>query len=279
MRRLLPYPAAEVDALALYADGNRTPPAHRPYVVVNMVASVDGATAVGGVTRALGSPADRAIFLHLRHLADAVLVGAATVRMERYGPVRLDASERGQRQRRGKAPRPPIVVVSRSLDFDWQTPFFVDADPRAIILAPADAEPDRLEQARDRAEVIATGRGTVDLANAFSQLRRRGISLLLCEGGPTLNSELVTAGLIDELCLTVAPLLAPGGPKGILGPGFDQRTSVPAPGAPPRRRGFSLPPLLGQVAGPYPTPNRATTVAAYEPTPPQRLSCTNCPTC
>ena len=199
--------------------------------------------------------------------------------MERYGPVRLDASERGQRQRRGKAPRPPIVVVSRSLDFDWQTPFFVDADPRAIIFAPADAEPDRLEQARDRGEVIATGRGTVDLANAFSQLRRRGISLLLCEGGPLAQFRAgncrTDRRTLPHRRAFVGTWRAKGNPR----PRVDQRTSVPAPGAPPRRRGFSLPPLLGQVAGPYPTPNRATTVAAYEPTPPQRLSCTNCPTC
>jgi riboflavin-specific deaminase-like protein len=222
LRQLFPLAAEDVDPLELYDRGDRRPPSHRPYVLVNMVASVDGATSVDGLTRALGSPTDRMIFLHLRDLADAVLVGAATVRAERYGPIRTDPSERERRKRRGQKPRPAIVVVSRSLDFDWESPFFTDADPKPLILAPADTQPERLKRVRHRADVLATGQATVDLTDALSQLRGQGVELLLCEGGPMLNTELIRAGLIDEICLTVAPLLASGGPRGIFGAGLTQ---------------------------------------------------------
>jgi riboflavin biosynthesis pyrimidine reductase len=213
-------PVGEVSTLEIYDRDDRGAPPHRPYVLVNMVSSADGATAVDGLTGSLGSPADRAIFLHLRDLVDAVLVGAATVRAEGYGPVRTGPTERDRRQRRGQTPRPPVVVVSRSLGFDWASPFFTEADPRPVILAPTDAEPERLERADHHAVVLTAGQATVDLADGLSQLRARGIRLLLCEGGPTLNAELLRAGLIDEICLTVAPLLAPAGPKGILGSGL-----------------------------------------------------------
>jgi riboflavin-specific deaminase-like protein len=197
--------ATEVDALAFYGKDDRRPPAGRPYVIVNMVASVDGATAVDGVTKALGSPTDRAIFLHLREIADAILVGASTVRAERYGPARPGTRARAQRADRGQWPRPPIVVVSRSLDFEWSAPFFTEADPPPVLLAPGDANPVRLESARQHAEVSTYGERSVDLAAALADLRDRGVAVLLCEGGPTLNTELLAAGLIDELCLTIAP--------------------------------------------------------------------------
>jgi riboflavin biosynthesis pyrimidine reductase len=188
-----------------------------------MVTSLDGATAVDGVTAALGSPTDRAIFLHLRDLADAVLVGAATVRVESYGPVRTSPRAQADRLVRGQTPKPPVVVVSRSVNFDWDTPFFVDADPPPILLLPADTDPRQLRQARQSAEVITAGKGTVDLPDALSELRSLGVKILLCEGGPNLNTEMLRAQLIDELCLTIAPLMSPGGyPRGIFAPSTGQ---------------------------------------------------------
>lgn len=223
-KRARPVPAPETEALALYDNADRHPPAGRPYVIVNMVTSVDGATAVDGVTQALGSPTDRAIFLHLRNVADAILVGASTVRAERYGPARPTAPARAQRLDRGQAPKPPIVVVSRSMEFAWDSPFFTDADPLPILLAPSDAEPARLEAAGRYAEVATYGHGAVDLAAALGGLRARGIEILLCEGGPTLNTELLGAELIDELCLTIAPLCVGGNPqRGVFAP-----TAAPA---------------------------------------------------
>jgi riboflavin-specific deaminase-like protein len=208
--QLLPRPAGDVDALRLYSDVDRPARPDRPYVVVNMVSTVDGAISVDGLTKGLGSPTDRAIFLHLRDVTDAVLVGAATVRAERYGPARPSPEVQARREAGGQAPRPPIVAVSRSIDFDWETPFFTDADPRPILLVPADADPARLARARRSGDVIAGGEGDVDLVAALGALRRRGIEVLLCEGGPSLNAQMLRAGLVDELCLTVAPMLTGG---------------------------------------------------------------------
>jgi len=221
VRRLLPPPAADVDATTMYGNAGRSAPPGRPYVVVNMVASVDGATAVRGVTKALGSPTDRAVFLHLRDVADAILVGAATVRAERYGPARPSPEVQDRRRHAGQAPSPPIVAVSRQVAFDWDTPLFAGADPRPILLVPADADVTRTRRARQVADVIATGSGGVDLTDALRQLRARGTRVLLCEGGPSLNAQLLEAGLVDELCLTVAPVLTGGShPAGIFaGPG------------------------------------------------------------
>jgi riboflavin-specific deaminase-like protein len=216
VRQLFPLPGGEVDALSLYGNDDRNAPPDRPYVIVNMVTSIDGATAVDGVTKALGSPTDRAVFLHLRDVADAILVGASTVRAERYGPARPTAAARAARRARGQSASPPIVAVSRSIDFDWETPFFTDADPRPILLVPAGADPAKLERAGRAADILTSGDEAVDLVEALARLRQRGVNVLLCEGGPTLNTELLSAGLIDELCLTVAPMLIGGpSPRGV----------------------------------------------------------------
>jgi riboflavin-specific deaminase-like protein len=218
VRQLFPLPGGEVDPLSLYGNQDRVVPADRPYVIVNMVTSIDGATAVDGVTKALGSPTDRAVFLHLRDVADAILVGASTVRAERYGPARPTAAAQAARQAGGQVARPPMVAVSRSIDFDWETSFFTDADPRPILLVPASADPDKLERAGRSAEILISGETTVDLTGALAQLRKRGVKVLLCEGGPSLNTQLLSAGLIDELCLTVAPMLVGGpSPRGVFG--------------------------------------------------------------
>ncbi|MGH8922573.1 MAG: dihydrofolate reductase family protein, partial [Actinomycetes bacterium] len=188
-------------------------------VMVNMVTSADGATAVDGVTRALGSRADRAIFVRLRDVADGILVGASTVRAERYGPARPSPEAQRQRLERGQTRRPPIVVASRSMDFDWDTPFFADADPPPHLLAPEDTDPATLDRARRAATVTTSGQATVDLAAALASLRAGGIDILLCEGGPTLNAELIDTGLVDELCLTVAPVyVGGGGHRGVFAP-------------------------------------------------------------
>ena len=215
--RIFPPPRAEVDIATLYGNEGRQLPPDRPYVTVNMVASIDGATAVDGVTKALGSTTDRAIFLHLREVADAILVGASTIRAERYGPARPTPAARASRVERGKAATPPIVVVSRSVTFDWQSALFTDNETRPILLVPGDVEPEKLKRASELADVVTCGEGTVDLLSALGQLRSRGIEMLLCEGGPTLNTELLNAGLVDELCLTIAPLLVGGPhPRGVV---------------------------------------------------------------
>jgi riboflavin-specific deaminase-like protein len=218
--RLFPRPEIDLDPVVLYGNEDRTLRAGRPYVMVNMVSSIDGSTALGGVTKALGSATDRAIFLHLRDVADAILVGASTVRAERYGPARPTRDVQSDRLARGQSPTPPIVVVSRSINFDWQTPFFTESDPPPILLVPGNADVTKLGRAAQSANVITCGDTEVHLPDALSELHRRGVNILLCEGGPTLNTQLLQANLIDELCLTVAPLLVGGSqPRGIFAAG------------------------------------------------------------
>lgn len=217
MRQLFPLQAEDVDPAPLYTD-TRPMVGDRPYVVVNMVTSIDGATAVGGVTAKLGGPGDRRIFFLLRSLADVILVGAQTVRAEGYGPPRLAAQAVKARLERGQPALPTIAVVSRSLDFDWSSPLFSNPTTRPILLTVGSTDDEGMSRAGERAEVLIAGDTSVDLAQGLRQLRTLGAALVLCEGGPTLNAGLANAGVLDELCLTVAPLLVgDGGPARIMG--------------------------------------------------------------
>jgi riboflavin biosynthesis pyrimidine reductase len=214
VRRLLPDPAGPVDPLEVYGE----PPTAdgRPGLRLNMVASADGATAVEGRSRALSSAADQALFRVMRALTDVIMVGAGTVRVEGYGPPRLPDEAIAGRTRRGQAPLPRIAVVTGSVELDWGSPLFIEPSSRPIVIAPADAMPDRVARAREVADVILAGAGSVDLAAAFATLGLDGVRTVLCEGGPALNGSLAPAGLVDELCLTVAPLLESGGAKRVL---------------------------------------------------------------
>lgn len=211
MRQIYPEVRDDVDPAQVYDDPRRRERRDRPYVFVNMVASVDGATVIDGVTEQLGSPGDRHIFFLLRSLADGILVGAETVRAEGYGPPRVRAEFAEGRVARGQPPVPRIAVVTRSLRLDWSSALFTTDSSRPFVLAPADANDERLDEARAVADVIAVGETELDLSAALAGLADRGIAALLCEGGPTLNGALLTHGLIDELCLTLSPSLVAGG--------------------------------------------------------------------
>jgi riboflavin biosynthesis pyrimidine reductase len=188
LRRLLPEPAGDVTAAEAYA-ADRPARDGRPWVLVSMVASLDGATAIGGVSGGLGGPGDRLVFAALRSLADIVLVGAATVRAEGYGAPR----KVGQR----------IAVVSRSGDVDLTSPLVTSG---AALLVTAEDGPQR------PVPTVRAGRGGVDLAAALAVLHaEHGAGVVSCEGGPSLNAQLLAADLVDEVCLTVAPLAVAGG--------------------------------------------------------------------
>lgn len=209
MRQLLPTSVSDVDPATTYAEPLRSPHFGRPWVLANMVASVDGRAAVAGRTAALSGTADRAVFKLLRAMADVVLVGAGTVRAERYGPVR-------------DGERAPVAVISRSLDLDWDSPLFTEASRRSEVITCQAADPARLVAARRVADVIVVGDRQVDLGQALAGLGARGRRVVLCEGGPHLLGELVAADLIDELCFTLAPVLAGGvEPSLLVAPPFD----------------------------------------------------------
>jgi riboflavin biosynthesis pyrimidine reductase len=193
MRRLLPDPADEVDLAAAYAV-----PAG-PHVRVNFVASVDGAVTIDGASAPLSSPADRALFHLLRSLADVVLVGAGTARAENYG---------GAREADGRTP--PIAVVTRSLLLDPESRLFTEARIRPIVVTCASAPAERRAELSGIADVIVAGDDDVDFDIALDELTARGLLHVICEGGPHLFGSLAGAGRLDELCLTVAPVIAGG---------------------------------------------------------------------
>ncbi len=177
-------------------------PPDRPYLVVNMVASADGKAAIDGRTKALGNAADRELFHHLRTQADAVLVGAGTVRAERYGRIIRDPRLRQKRADEGLTEDPLAIVVSGRLDLPADLPLLQDPDSRVLVLTTSQAS---VPEAQARVEYHREPGQAVDLAVAMRSLRAEGgVRSVLCEGGPTLNSHLLAGGLVDELFLALS---------------------------------------------------------------------------
>ena len=214
MRMLFPKPVAAVDPRSVYADVPHND--RRPSVRLNMVVSVDGGTSWNGVSGALGGSADKALFAVLRSLADIVLVASGTMREEHYGPAVLGSEIQDTRLEQGQTPVPKIAVVSHTCQFDWNTPFFTAAAERPIVITVSSAAEADRTRAAELAEVIIAGEDDVDLSRAIAELGSRGATSVLVEGGPTLNGELAQAGLLDELCVTLSPLLASGDAKRII---------------------------------------------------------------
>lgn len=174
-------------------------------VRVNMIMSVDGATTFGGLAGPLSSPGDQNLLLAMRGYADVVLVGAGTVRAERYGPVRLTATQQAERRERfGITDTPPIAVVSRT----GRLPASLFADPaqRPLLVTTTELVRTRPDLRR-RADLLLAGETEVDLEAAVDRLQARGFRRILCEGGPMLLDQLVAADLVDEMCLTISPTL------------------------------------------------------------------------
>ncbi|AUG80118.1 diaminohydroxyphosphoribosylaminopyrimidine reductase [Kitasatospora sp. MMS16-BH015] len=188
----------------------------RPWLRANMVSGLDGAARLEGLSEGLSSEADKRIFGVLRALADVVLVGAETVRAEGYRPGRARKEFAAARAAAGQAPAPVIAVVTRSLDLDLTAPLFTEPLVPTVVIAPVDAPIERLAEVRAVAEVITAGSGSVDLAVATAALAARGWTRQLTEGGPRLLAQLAAAGLLDELCLSLAPLLTGGDAPRIL---------------------------------------------------------------
>ena len=180
-------------------------PGDRPYLVLNMVSSLDGKASIHGQTRGLSSELDRRLFHHLRTQADAVMVGAGTVRAERYG--RIIKSEELHEKRRAEGLEPDAlgVIVSASLHLPPDLPCLHAPEQRLIVCTGSDAS---LPGVEAQIEYLRVGD---DLPLLMARLREEaGVRSVLCEGGPTLNSHLLAAGLVDELFLTLHPIVAGG---------------------------------------------------------------------
>ena len=203
IRQYLPEPA-QLESQEAIEDSYLIPAG--PHLRVNFVISLDGAVEIGGRSRPLGGPADLASFMAQRAVADVILVGAGTARAENYGPVRLDADVQDRRVRRGQLPIPPMALVSASGDVDTGARVFED-DQEVIVFTTELAAARHVELA-GVADVVTAGPDHVDAGAVVAELRRRGYFRILCEGGPALTGTLLHDGLVDELCLTLSPILA-----------------------------------------------------------------------
>jgi riboflavin-specific deaminase-like protein len=177
----------------------------RPCLVLNMVSSLDGKATIDWRTKGLSTELDRQLFHHLRTQADAVMVGAGTLRIERYGRMAKTDELRDKREREGLARDPLAVIVSARLDLPADLPLLAEPEQRVLIATGSDAALPGL------GEQVEYARVGDDLPLLMARLREDyGIRSVLCEGGPTLNSYLLAAGLVDELFLTLNPKLAGG---------------------------------------------------------------------
>ena len=206
----------------------------RPYVLINMVASLDGKVGVDGKAGGIGSPIDRLLMRALRARADAVMIGAGTLRAEK---LTLAVPEHLARARasRGLKPQPLAVIATGSGDVPLRENLLHSSPDDLIVLASSETPRSRLTDLSSRASVeIVPGETApgprLDLAKALETLKRQyAVDVLLAEGGPALNQALVSAGLADELFLTLAPKLLGGGRPGALtileGPALSPRRS------------------------------------------------------
>ncbi|MEU3622684.1 hypothetical protein BS329_24680 [Amycolatopsis coloradensis] len=203
-------PVSDADLKRLYGyPENLT----RPWVQVNFVSSADGAVAVDERSEGLSHPADKRIFLLGRLLSDVILVGAGTARAEGYRGARISPERAARRVSLGLSEVPPIAVVTRSGELDPAGPLFTDTKVPPIVVTTENAPRAALERAG--ADVLVAGTDDVDLHVALKLLAGRGLYRVDCEGGPTLFGDLIAADLVDQLCLTIAPLLAGAGERRI----------------------------------------------------------------
>ena len=217
LTRLLPEPGATT--VSEYASAmDFGPMAHqdRPWLLCNFAMTADGRAAIDGRSGPIAGPADLELLLALRARVDAVMVGAGTLRAERYGRIIRDPDVRAEREREDLSHDPLAVVVSASLNIPWEIPLFTDGGGSVVVFTSSDSE------APETATPVTVVRheDQVDLKDAMSYLRNEHeIASLLCEGGPRLHGDLWRAGLVDELFLTIGPRLAGGdGPDIISGP-------------------------------------------------------------
>jgi riboflavin biosynthesis pyrimidine reductase len=208
--RLVPEPGAT--SVAEQLDPYRPwddPPADRPRVALNFATTLDGRASIDGRSGPIGSDTDTAMLVGLRQRFDAVMIGAGTMRTERYGRIISDPRKRARRESLG-LPGDPLMVIVGSLDLPWDAELFTDGGGQVVLFTGADGDP---PQTATPVEVVREPDGRVEMAAALRHLRaEHSVRALLCEGGPHLHSQLQAAGLADELFLTIAPKLVGAGP-------------------------------------------------------------------
>ena len=213
-RGLYPDAVEDVDPDDVVNGERRDYPDDRPWVVLNLIASIDGVTAVGGQTASLSQAPDRAMFASLRAMADFVLVGAGTIRAEQYQAVGLDVQKTMARRQRGQTDVPRLAIVSRKAELDLASSVITGGHPLMYVTEHINSM--RAMQAEVVSELVQSPGQKVSAQFIATDLFERGCALLLCEGGPSLASSLFDADVVDEVHLTIAPWLIGGGPAGLL---------------------------------------------------------------
>ncbi len=183
-----------------------------PWLFANMVMTIDGATSIDGRSSSIGDEQDGVVFRALRSVADVILVAAATARAEGYKRPVLPPHLVSLRRSRGSSDVPRMALVSTSLEFDLE-PF--DDEPPLVMTSESSPQRRRAQLA-SKTDVVVCGDERVDLTSAVEALRGMGFGRVLSEGGPTLNGQLAAADLVDEWCVTVAPMIVGGDSKRIV---------------------------------------------------------------
>ncbi len=213
IRRLLPD-AAETSIAGEAAALDFVSGAHpdRPYVVTNFALTLDGHATIAGRSGSIGTDTDTQMLVGLRTRVDALMIGAGTMRAERYGRIMGDPAKREQREAEGLPAHPLMVIVSGRLDLPWDASLFTEGDGEVLIFTASDVEPPQTRTPL----TVERHEGAVDLVAAMKALRERGVRALLCEGGPRLHAQLLDELLVDELFVTHAPKLAGGQGPGLV---------------------------------------------------------------
>ncbi|MCW4353277.1 pyrimidine reductase family protein [Hoyosella sp. YIM 151337] len=185
-----------------------------PWLRMNFVASIDGAVTSGGASGALSSETDKHLFGLLRELADVIVVGAGTIRTENYGGAVITREAQRRRAAAGQSSHPPIAVVTARADLDPDSRLFAETTAAPLIVTTANAPTAAKATLRAAGgDVIEAEPGSsdgVDGDSLMAALQRRGLRRILCEGGPRLFGHLLAANLVDDLCLSIAPVLTAG---------------------------------------------------------------------
>ncbi len=213
MEQIFPSPVDDVDPRSVYESDIRLPVANRPWVMCNMISSTDGGVALDGVSGGLGGPADKVVFSAIRSLPDVIVVASGTVIAENYRTAQTPPDAQRQRLERGQPAVPRIAIVTQSLNIDPSHRVF-DGDVRPIVITSESSPAAKRMALAEVADIIIAGESSVELETALEQLGANGAQIVLLEGGPTLNGAFVDADLVDELCLSFAPMMLGGdGPR------------------------------------------------------------------
>lgn len=192
----------------------RSPPSgRRPYVACNFIGTLDGRATIGGSTEALGFHTDARVLMRMRTFADAVLIGAGTMRVERYERMLPVPRLRGYREQIGLAADPLTVLVSESMRLPWDAKLFADGHGEVVVATTSPISPPRTETDVE----VWRYEGAIDLADLFGRLREeRGVEAISCEGGPAVLRTLLAADLVDDLFLTLNPILVGEGERSLI---------------------------------------------------------------